>query len=64
VAELGRRLRSVVQGYFTYHAVPGNIASLRGFSVGSDSALVAGSPPSWSEAHDLGPLWRAKASRS
>jgi len=31
VAELGRWLRSVVQGYFNYHAVPGNIASLRSF---------------------------------
>jgi len=24
-------LRSVVQGYFNYHAVPGNLASLRSF---------------------------------
>ncbi len=31
VAELGRWLRSAVQGYFNYHAVPGNIASLRSF---------------------------------
>jgi len=31
VAELGRWLRSVVQGYFNYHAVPGNIASLKSF---------------------------------
>ena len=31
VAELGRWLKSVVQGYFNYHAVPGNIASLRSF---------------------------------
>ncbi len=31
VAELGRWLRSVVRGYFNYHAVPGNIASLRSF---------------------------------
>ena len=31
VADLGRWLRSVVQGYFNYHAVPGNIASLRSF---------------------------------
>jgi len=33
VADLGRWLRSVVQGYFNYHAVPGNIASLRSFRV-------------------------------
>ena len=31
VAELGKWLRSVVQGYFNYHAVPGNLASLRSF---------------------------------
>src|ERR1700756_3905383 len=31
VAELGKWLRSVVQGYFNYHAVPGNMASLRSF---------------------------------
>jgi RNA-directed DNA polymerase len=31
VAELGKWLRSVVQGYFTYHTVPGNLASLRSF---------------------------------
>ena len=31
VADLGRWLRSVVQGYFNYHAVPGNLASLNRF---------------------------------
>src|SRR5580700_581933 len=31
VVELGKWLRSVVQGYFNYHAVPGNLASLRSF---------------------------------
>ena len=31
LAEVGRWLRSVVQGYFNYHAVPGNLASLRNF---------------------------------
>lgn len=31
VAELGRWLRSVLQGYFNYHAVPGNLASLNSF---------------------------------
>src|SRR5882762_9509414 len=31
LAELGKWLRSVVQGYFNYHAVPGNLASLRSF---------------------------------
>jgi RNA-directed DNA polymerase len=31
LAEVGKWLRSVVQGYFNYHAVPGNIASLRNF---------------------------------
>ena len=29
--EREERLRSVVQGYFNYHAVPGNLASLRSF---------------------------------
>ena len=31
LAEVGKWLRSVVQGYFNYHAVPGNIVSLRRF---------------------------------
>jgi RNA-directed DNA polymerase len=31
VVELGKWLRSVVQGYFNYHAVPGNLASLNSF---------------------------------
>ena len=31
VAELGKWLRRVVQGYFNYHAVPGNLASLSSF---------------------------------
>jgi group II intron reverse transcriptase/maturase len=31
VAEVGRWLRSVVQGYFNYHAVPGNMDSLNSF---------------------------------
>jgi hypothetical protein len=31
VAEVGRWLKSVVQGYFNYHAVPGNLDSLKAF---------------------------------
>ncbi len=31
LAEVGRWLRNVVQGYFNYHAVPGNFASLWSF---------------------------------
>jgi RNA-directed DNA polymerase len=31
LAEVGKWLRSVVQGYFNYHAVPGNFASLWSF---------------------------------
>jgi len=31
VAELGKWLKSVVQGYFNYHAVPGNMDSLNSF---------------------------------
>ncbi|HYU47035.1 MAG TPA: group II intron reverse transcriptase/maturase [Terriglobales bacterium] len=31
VAEVGRWLRSVVQGYFNYHAVPGNLDRLKSF---------------------------------
>ena len=31
VEDLGKWLRSVVQGYFNYHAVPGNLASLNSF---------------------------------
>src|ERR1700756_2616492 len=31
LAEVGKWLRSVVQGYFNYHAVPGNFVSLQSF---------------------------------
>jgi RNA-directed DNA polymerase len=31
VAEVGRWLKSVVQGYFNYHAIPGNMDSLNSF---------------------------------
>lgn len=31
VAETGDWLRSVVQGYFNYHAIPGNFAALQMF---------------------------------
>jgi hypothetical protein len=31
LAEVGKWLKSVVQGYFNYYAVPGNFASLRSF---------------------------------
>ena len=31
LAEVGKWLKSVVQGYFNYHAVPGNFVSLRSF---------------------------------
>src|SRR5882762_7967838 len=31
VAEVGKWLKSVVQGYFNYHAVPGNMGSLNSF---------------------------------
>jgi len=31
LVEVGKWLRSVVQGYFNYHAVPGNFASLQSF---------------------------------
>jgi group II intron reverse transcriptase/maturase len=31
LAEVGKWLRSVVQGYFNYHAVPGNLVSLQRF---------------------------------
>ena len=34
IPEQGAWLRSVVQGYFNYHAVPGNIASLEAFRIG------------------------------
>ena len=33
LAEVGKWLRSVLQGYFNYHAVPGNLPSLRSFRI-------------------------------
>ena len=41
VAQTGEWLRSVVQGYFNYHAVPGNTDSLGRISLSGDSALAA-----------------------
>ena len=41
LAEVGRWLRSVVQGYFNYHAVPGNLPSLRSFRIEDVSAGCA-----------------------
>ena len=40
VAEVGQWLRSVVQGYFNYHAVPGNMDSLNSFRGSGHLALV------------------------
>ncbi len=55
VAQTGKWLRSVVQGYFNYHAVPGNIDSLSRISLSGDSALAEHVDPSGPEAPpDLG----------
>jgi hypothetical protein len=50
----GKWLRSIVQGYFNYHAVPGNIDSLSALRCG-DPALADHVDPSGSEASpDMG----------
>ena len=40
VAQTGEWLKSVVQGYFNYHAVPGNIDSLTTYFASGDSTLA------------------------
>ena len=50
VAQTGQWLRSVVQGYFNYHAVPGNIDSLCDISLSGDPALAEHVDPSGPEA--------------
>jgi RNA-directed DNA polymerase len=42
VLQTGEWLKSVVQGYFNYYAVPGNTDSLRVFSGACDLPLAAG----------------------
>lgn len=41
VVQLGQWLRSVVQGWFNYHAVPGNMDSLNAFGVRSSGTGIA-----------------------
>ncbi len=53
VTQTGRWLKSVVQGYFNYYAVPGNLASLGVFSGLGACALVADSSPTEPETPDL-----------
>ena len=50
VAQTGKWLRSIVQGYFNYHAVPGNIDSLVRIPLSGDPALADHVDPSGSEA--------------
>ena len=40
VMQLGKWLRAVVQGYFNYHTVPGNIFTLGGISHRNDKTVV------------------------
>ena len=54
--QTGEWLQSVVQGYFNYHAVPGNTDSLGNISPTGDSAPAVGSSPSRPKAPaQLGP---------
>ncbi len=52
IAQTGRWLKSVVQGYFNYHAVPGNMESLCVFMripLSGDSAVAACFNSPWPE---------------
>jgi len=42
VSQEGRWVRSVVRGYFSYHAVPGNICALGRFREAGSPCMVAG----------------------
>ena len=44
VKQTGQWLRSVVQGYFNYHAVPGNISRMSLFPISGDATLAMGTP--------------------
>jgi integrase len=52
VAELGKWLRSVVRGYFNYHAVPGESGQPTKFSVAGDPPLDACASASQPKAPD------------
>ena len=53
VPQTGQWLKSVVQGYFNYYAVPGNLTSLGVFRDRGACALVAYHSPSEPETPDL-----------
>jgi hypothetical protein len=44
LAEVGKWLRSVIQGYFNYHAVPGNLCQSPELRVRGTQALAPGHP--------------------
>ena len=50
VPQTGRWLKSVVQGYFNYYAVPGNLASLGVFrdrALARNAGSLGHAPSSW-----------------
>ena len=49
VAQTGAWLKSVVQGYFNYYAVPGNTDSFNAFRTAGESILALDAPPSQPE---------------
>ena len=50
IVQTGKWLKSVVQGYFNYHAVPDNTDSLRVFRFPGDLAVAASINPPWPKA--------------
>jgi RNA-directed DNA polymerase len=54
MAQVGEWLQSVLRGYYQYHAIPGNLAVLSGFSVSGGAPLVQGAEPAQSTAAHLG----------
>ena len=69
VVEVGGWLRSVVQGWFNYHAVPGNIASLDAFRTQVERLWLRvlrrrsqkGRKWTWERMHRLTRKWLPKA---
>ena len=59
IAQTGRWLKSVVQGYFNYHAVPGKLGKSMRIPFSGDLAVAACFNPPWPEtSSEIGRAWR------
>jgi len=57
IAQVGEWLRSVLRGYYQYHAVPGNLAVLVSVPAPGGAPLVQNAEPAQSTEAKLGPIF-------